>query len=497
MKKIWSWITRHLPTKRRLIQLYAALLTNANLKGFATGKIYKGPVKFLCTPGLNCYSCPGAVASCPLGSLQNALAASKTTAPHYVIGIILLFGILLGRWICGFLCPMGLVQDLMYKIKTPKLKKGRITRVFSALKYVILAVFVVIIPLIYAFKDVPLPAFCKYICPAGTLEGAMGLLANRANNSMFAMLGPLFSWKFLLLISFLVGSVFIYRIFCRFVCPLGALYGLFNRIAILGIKLEKSKCVDCGLCTAKCKMDIRRVGDRECIQCGECIPVCPTKAITWKGGKLFLPKNEITPPTASDEEPAAAAERNVRAEKRTAKRNHVIRFTAAGVMLAVLAGVLVYFNFIHKTPETHSGNAVGDTCYSAELPLYNEGEGATINIAKTYKVTVINFWYTSCTPCVAELPHFNRIAAEYAGTVDVIAVHADVRGNVEGYIEENFPHSKIRFAFDENNEYYAALGGLDTYPMTLVLDENDIILDIFFEGVTYERLKDSVEDALN
>ena len=110
---------------------------------------------------------------------------------------------------------------------------------------------------------------------------------------------------------------------------------------------------------------------------------------------------------------------------------------------------------------------------------------------------MINFWYTSCTPCVAELPHFNRIASEYAGTVDVIAVHADVRGNVEAYIAENFPHSKIRFAFDENNEYYAALGGLDTYPMTLVLDENDVIVDIFFEGVTYERLKDAVEQALN
>ena len=72
---------------------------------------------------------------------------------------------------------------------------------------------------------------------------------------MFEMLGPLFTWKFALMISILVGCVFIYRLFCRFLCPLGALYGLFNKISILGIKLEKNKCIDCGLCHAKCKVD--------------------------------------------------------------------------------------------------------------------------------------------------------------------------------------------------------------------------------------------------
>ena len=150
MKKIFAKLKSLIPTKRRLIQLYAALLFNANLKGYINGKIYQGHLKNICTPGLNCYSCPGAATACPLGALQNALASSNKTAPFYMIGIILLYGIILGRTICGFLCPFGLFQDLVYKIKTPKLKKNRFTKALSYLKYVILALFAVVIPLIYA-----------------------------------------------------------------------------------------------------------------------------------------------------------------------------------------------------------------------------------------------------------------------------------------------------------------------------------------------------------
>ena len=122
--KIKDWFKNHMPTKRRLIQVYAALLYNANIKGFITGDIFKGDSKHMCVPGLNCYSCPGAIGACPLGSLQNALAASDKTVPTYVLGIILLFGLTLGRTICGALCPMGLLQELLFKFKTPKIKKS-------------------------------------------------------------------------------------------------------------------------------------------------------------------------------------------------------------------------------------------------------------------------------------------------------------------------------------------------------------------------------------
>ena len=271
-----------MPARRRLIQLYTALLYNAHLKGFVQGEIYTGPVKALCVPGFHCYSCPGAVGACPLGSLQNALASSGARAPTYVLGILMLFGLILGRTVCGFLCPVGLAQELLYKIPTPKARKSRLTRILSYLKYVILAVFVVILPLTYALQSYAVPAFCKYICPVGTLEGAVGLLAHPVNAEVFSMLGLLFTRKFIILVIVSLACVFVYRAFCRFLCPLGAIYGFFSRVALLGVQVDQSRCTDCGACVARCPMDIRRVGDRECIQCGECMKECGVDAIHWK-----------------------------------------------------------------------------------------------------------------------------------------------------------------------------------------------------------------------
>ena len=113
--------------------------------------------------------------------VENALASAGHRAGWYVLGILLLFGVVFGRTVCGWLCPLGLIQELLHKIPTPKIRKSRITRTLSWLKYVILAVFVAAVPLWYGLRsDLPLPAFCKYICPAGTLEGAVGNLASPA-----------------------------------------------------------------------------------------------------------------------------------------------------------------------------------------------------------------------------------------------------------------------------------------------------------------------------
>ena len=281
-----------LPTRRRLVQLYTALLYNAHLKGFINGSIYTGNVKALCLPGLNCYSCPGAVGSCPLGAMQNAVSSANVRTPYYVVGIVMLMGIIFGRTICGWLCPMGMLQDLLYKIPTPKVKKGPVTRALSWLKYVILIVFVLVIPFWYALMSFPLPAFCKYICPAGTFEGAVGLLSNPANANMMGMLGILFTRKMVILGLLAGACVFVFRAFCRFLCPLGAIYGLFSRFAFIGVKVDVPKCVDCGKCVEKCKLDVRHVGDHACIHCGECISDCPTGAISFRAGKITLMGNE-------------------------------------------------------------------------------------------------------------------------------------------------------------------------------------------------------------
>lgn len=496
MTKWKETIRRILPSRRKLIQLYAALLFNANLKGFATGNIYQGGTKQFCAPGINCYSCPGAVAACPLGSLQGSFSADRSTL-YYVCGILLLYCILFGRMICGWVCPFGLIQELLYKIPTPKLKKSPVTRILSYLKYVILVFFVLIVPITYAFRDTPLPAFCKYICPAGTLEGGLGLLSNKVNESYFAMLGPLFTWKFLLLVSIAVGSVFAFRLFCRFLCPLGALYGLFNRISVFGVRVDPKSCVDCGRCVSHCRLDIYHVGDQECISCGECMDVCPTGAISWKGPKIRLHPNEVP-----GEAPEAARKRK--------KARTILRATIAVLMAAVLIGAIVrYWNddtgTRTDTGSVERGNEVGDLCYGYDLEIIGADglTGTTVDPTRTGKITVINFWGTWCTPCVNELPYFDRIASEYRDSVTVIAVHTHlVCETAPDFISKYYPDTDMIFAKDYpldeyTGGYYTTLGGRGTYPYTVVLDEKGVILSVFVEALEYEDLKAVVEARLN
>ena len=495
-------IKKWMPSRRKIIQLYCALLFNANVKGFASGNIYTGNSKQVCVPGINCYSCPGAIGACPLGSLQGSFSADKSTI-FYVFGILLLYSLLFGRMICGWFCPFGLVQELLYKIKVPKLKKSPVTRLLSYLKYVILVFFVFIVPIIYAFRDTPLPAFCKYICPAGTMEGGLLLLANKVNESYFSMLGPIFTWKFLLMVSIVVGSIFAFRFFCRFLCPLGAMYGLFNKLSVFGVTVEQSKCVDCNLCVSHCKLDVKHVADQECISCGECISVCPTKAISFKGSKIFLKANEL-PEDASEDERKAQAEQ-------LKKKQTITRSIVAIVMAAVLVFALVHY-WYEETPAPASpvvgeqGNEVGDLCFGYDLEVI-DGSGATgqtLDPTQTGKITIINFWGTWCTPCVNELPYFNQIAREYADTVTVVAIHSSLSSETAPeYIANHYADSPILFAKDYpldatglTGGYYTTLGGRGTWPYTVILDEDGVIISVFVSSLTYDDLKGVVDGQL-
>lgn len=549
--KIADWWRRHKPSKRRLIQIYAALLYNANLKGFGSGRIYTGGSKNFCVPGLNCYSCPGAVGACPLGALQNALASSGTRAPFYVFGIIILLGLLLGRTICGWLCPLGLGQELLYKIKSPKLRKNRFTRVLSYFKYVLLLIFVVAIPLAYSPLQIPVPAFCKYICPQGTLEGGIGLLFNINNSDYFAMLGPLFTWKFIVLVALCVLSVFIFRVFCRFICPLGAIYGFFSKIALIGVKLDKTKCTDCGLCVTACKMDIRHVGDHECIHCGACVPVCPTAAISWKGSKVMLKPNAIELASAEKEyaasekeaasslssmlRPVQSSEQSAEREqaevvqektreekpilaishedegftqivrKKVEKRNLLLRVVAWVLALGVLVGALVYYNFIDKEKQLPVGNQIGDLC--PDFTLENIVTGENYNLYENRgKVTLINFWATWCGPCVTELPEFEKLTANYE--VTVLAVHSvNVTDDVKKWLSEKTDENgnawaswNVTFLQDRENvsetlNLYDLLGGKGAYPVTVVLDGEGVISAVQQGSVTYEWLENAFSQA--
>jgi polyferredoxin len=263
-----------------VIQLLTALLYNLNLPGFASASIYQGSAKAVCVPGLNCYSCPGAIGACPIGSLQAALGAADRKLPFYLVGTLLAFGALLGRTVCGWLCPFGLIQELLDKLPLPKLRKGEWSRRASGAKYLVLGVTVVAIPLGLALAgSSSLPFFCAWLCPAGTLEAGIPLVAG--NEGLRALLGGQFAVKLVALAALLVACLFIYRPFCRFLCPLGALYSFFNRFALLRYRVDESRCTHCGTCVQACKMDVAEVSDRECIQCGVCARHCETQAISF------------------------------------------------------------------------------------------------------------------------------------------------------------------------------------------------------------------------
>ena len=262
-------------SRRTLVQCVAALLQNAYIPGFFKGVIYQGKSKLLCVPGLNCYSCPGALGACPIGSLQAALGR-RGRFPAYVLGLLLLFGVLLGRLVCGFLCPFGLLQDLLDRIPLPKFKLPR--RLDRPLRYV---KYVVLILLVIGAVALAEPVFCKYLCPAGLLEA--GLPLTGLNPRLAGMRGTLFYVKLAILLFLVLLSLFVYRPFCKYLCPLGAFYGLFNGVGFYRMEVSEEKCVRCGKCAAACPMDVdvvKHPNSPECIRCGKCRDACPTKAIS-------------------------------------------------------------------------------------------------------------------------------------------------------------------------------------------------------------------------
>lgn len=209
---------------------------------------------------------------------------------------------MLGRVVCGFLCPFGWIQQLLNKIPLRKLRIPRgVDAKLRFVKYGVLVLFVLALPAfaVDAF-GLGAPWFCKWICPAGTLEGGVPLVLS--NESLRMSLGFTFWWKMSLLALTIITSMCIYRPFCKYVCPLGAFYALCNRWSLARMELDEEKCVGCGACVRTCPMQVdvlKNINSAECIRCGQCAQQCPAGAIDLRFGKIHIRENETDPSDGS------------------------------------------------------------------------------------------------------------------------------------------------------------------------------------------------------
>ncbi len=267
--------------KRRLLQFACAIAANPWVFYLKTRKIYQGHAKGLCFPGLNCYACPFALLSCPIGSIQHSFSLFHRGLDFfqkafysliYTGGVVILIGMITGRLVCGWVCPIGLIQDILHKIPAPKI---RLPEKMKVLKYLTLTFLVFILPLLTGVH------WFSRLCPAGSLQGAVPLLIFKPASGM-PRLGPFFWFKISILALVVIWMILTSRPFCRTLCPLGAIYGLFNGISLYRLEVSREKCTGCGKCVTVCPVEINvkdNANSPECVRCLECKKACDSGAI--------------------------------------------------------------------------------------------------------------------------------------------------------------------------------------------------------------------------
>ena len=364
----------------------------------------------------------------------------------------------------------------------------------------ILAVFVVGSAAWYGMAHgVALPAFCKYICPAGTSEGAIFLLSNPANANDFSMLNILFTRKFVIMLVIGLACVFCYRSFCRFLCPLGAIYGLFSKVALVGVKVDATRCNHCGACVRNCGMDVRHVGDHECIHCAKCMDVCNQKAISLKAGSFTL---KAPAGGCADDRPDSEA------------RRRKLGKIAWGVALAVLCFALLWYNVLDPNikkdaadpaqTEQTAETGTAETDWSSSAPIGNEAgqqladftikclDGSEFHLADYRgKPVFINLWATYCGPCVKELPFFSELYKAHSDDIAMLALHSDiVTDDPQEYLNEFGKDWVMPFAVENEDEViWNIVGGTTAMPQTIVLNRKGEVVYNQRGSVTPEMLE--------
>jgi len=233
---------------------------------------------FICFPVFNCHSCPISVFSCPLGVIGQF--AGVGLVPLSVVGAVALAGLIGGRILCGWACPFGLFQDLLYKVPYVKFQIPSWTRF---IKYGVFLGLVVAVPF---FLSTSFPIYFCRLCPVATIESAIPWAIINGTTEVISL-----SIRLIVLFAVVILVMGHKRFFCKVLCPLGACLSVFNRFAAI-FPERNSDCIDCGTCNKVCPMETEPdknsfgvYDDRaeECITCLECHKKCPTKAIELWG----------------------------------------------------------------------------------------------------------------------------------------------------------------------------------------------------------------------
>ena len=253
---------------RRATQLFGLMMTNLYVNVVNTNQIYQGLFKSVCLPFLYCHSCPVSPFACPLGVMQHYAAIHQF--PFFLVGHLMIVGLLVGRMVCGWICPVGLFQEMMYKIKTVKIE---IHPFWGALPWIMLIVFIIILPFLTAEH------WFSKLCPVGTLvAGIPWVLWNPTNPTTGAptiepgSVGFLFAVKLIILGVVLWLFVVSKRPFCQFICPMGLFWSFFNKISLLRLDVAGG-CKGCNACEKKCpvgKKVYEEANPKDCIRCLEC-----------------------------------------------------------------------------------------------------------------------------------------------------------------------------------------------------------------------------------
>jgi len=227
----------------------------------------------VCGPVFHCYSCPLATFACPIGVI--AKFSALHVFPFIAVGTVLVAGALLGSFICGWICPFGFLQDMIGRIPTPKFRLPSWSR---HVRLAVLLGLVLAVPFFFGEKH---PLFICSVCPAGMLEGWVPFSAKLLSAGQPVVWPNVL--KIAVTVLVLVAMFFTWRPWCRLFCPLGAIYGLMNRVSAVFLRFRPTQCTSCTLCHRRCRYGARpdeRSDDPACIRCLECTQ-CEALDVGW------------------------------------------------------------------------------------------------------------------------------------------------------------------------------------------------------------------------